>query len=218
LQIRIESGATEIKRPKIMRLPMTQSIEQTGVVESDNARIVSGLQVQSPELLHELIDVYQHRLMRYLTHLTGRKDEAEDLFQEVWLRVLRSGSSYNGTAPFDSWLFTIARNLFFDLKRRHRPVVSLEEMNQTEDGLSLFEVAEGRPSPLEQFQTLEDAESLNRAIVTLSAEQREVLRLRYQEELALNEIAFLTHASLSTVKSRVYRAVAALKSQLQKFR
>jgi len=201
-----------------MRLAMIQSIEQTGVVESDNARIVSGLQVQSPELLHELIDMYQHRLMRYLTHLTGRKDEAEDLFQEVWLRVLRSGSSYNGTAPFDSWLFTIARNLFFDLKRRHRPVVSLEEMNQTEDGLSLFEVAEGRPSPLEQFQTLEDTNSLNRAIVALSAEQREVLRLRYQEELALNEIAFLTHASLSTVKSRVYRAVAALKSQLQKFR
>ena len=84
-------------------------------VQSENAAIAHGLKKQNPELLDQLIEQYQHRLMRYLLFLTGKREVAEDLFQETWMRVLLRGAQYNGKARFDTWLFTIARNLVIDL-------------------------------------------------------------------------------------------------------
>ena len=77
--------------------------------QSENAAIAQGLKKQDPELLDHLIELYQHRLMRYLLFLTGKREVAEDLFQETWMRVLLRGAQYNGKARFDTWLFTIAR-------------------------------------------------------------------------------------------------------------
>ncbi len=72
--------------------------------ESENAGIAQGLKRQDPELLDHLIELYQHRLMRYLLFLTGKREVAEDLFQETWMRVLLRGAQYNGKARFDTWL------------------------------------------------------------------------------------------------------------------
>src|SRR6202045_4782232 len=71
---------------------------QAAQVQSENAAIARGLKRQNPELLDRLIELYQHRLMRYLMFLTGKREVSEDLFQEVWIRVLRRGSQYNGKA------------------------------------------------------------------------------------------------------------------------
>ena len=77
--------------------------------QRENAAIARGLKKQDPELLDHLIELYQHRLLRYLIFLTGRREVAEDLFQETWMRVLIRGGQYDGRARFDTWLFTIAR-------------------------------------------------------------------------------------------------------------
>ena len=82
---------------------------------ADNLVIAHGLKRQDPELLDQLIEQYQHRLLRYLLFLTGKRETSEDLFQETWMRVLLRGGQYNGKARFDTWLFTIARNLVIDL-------------------------------------------------------------------------------------------------------
>src|SRR5712664_4286305 len=102
---------------------------QTAQVQSENAAIAHGLKRQNPELLDQLIEMYQHRLLRYLLFLTGRREVAEDLFQETWMRVLMRGGQYNGKARFDTWLFTIARNLVIDLSRK-RTMASLDEMSE----------------------------------------------------------------------------------------
>ena len=91
---------------------------QTAQVQTENAAIAHGLNRQNPELLDQLIELYQHRLLRYLLFLTGKREVAEDLFQETWMRVLLRGAQYNGKARFDTWLFTIARNLVIDLSRK----------------------------------------------------------------------------------------------------
>ena len=97
--------------------------------QRENAAIARGLKSQDPELLDHLIELYQHRLLRYLLFLTGKREVAEDLFQETWMRVLMRGSQYNGKARFDTWLFTIARNLVIDLSRK-RTMASLDEMSE----------------------------------------------------------------------------------------
>ena len=85
------------------------------------------LSAQDAGLLDELIVRYQHRLLRYLLYLTGNREMAEDLFQEVWMRVLMRGGQFNGKARFETWLFTIARNLVID-QRRKRTMSSLDEL------------------------------------------------------------------------------------------
>ncbi len=110
-------------------LPAAQADE----TQSENAAIAHGLKRQDPELLDHLIELYQHRLLRYLLFLTGKREVAEDLFQETWMRVLLRGAQYNGKARFDTWLFTIARNLVIDLSRK-RTMASLDEMSEGERG------------------------------------------------------------------------------------
>jgi RNA polymerase sigma-70 factor (ECF subfamily) len=157
--------------------------------------------------------------MRYLMFLTNKREVAEDLFQEVWIRVLRRGSQYNGKARFDTWIFTIARNLVIDLSRK-RTMASLDEMRESSDESDArpFEIAQQGPSPLEQFQGRENASEVAAVLLTLERSYREVLTLRFHEDLSLEEIAQVTQAPLSTVKSRLYRGLAALKPELLKLR
>jgi RNA polymerase sigma-70 factor, ECF subfamily len=202
-----------------VRTPVALTAEAAKQVERENAAIARGLKRQDPELLDQLIETYQHRLMRYLMFLTGKREVAEDLFQEVWIRVLRRGSQYNGKARFDTWIFTIARNLVIDLSRK-RTMASLDEMREggEESDARPFEIVQEGPSPLQQFQTREDASEVATVLLTLEPSYREVLTLRFHEEMSLEEIATVTRAPLSTVKSRLYRGLAALKPEVLKLR
>ncbi|HWF66825.1 MAG TPA: sigma-70 family RNA polymerase sigma factor, partial [Acidobacteriaceae bacterium] len=100
----------------------------TAVTQAQNANIAiaAGLRRHDPELIEQLIDLYQHRLFRYLLFLTGSRELSQDLFQETWLRVLERGSQYSGRARFDTWMFAIARNLMLDQTRK-RTAISLDE-------------------------------------------------------------------------------------------
>jgi len=195
----------------------TLTAEAARQIERENAAIARGLKRQDPELLDHLIETYQHRLMRYLMFLTNKREVADDLFQDVWIRVLKRGSQYNGKARFDTWIFTIARNLVIDLSRK-RTMASLDEMREGGEDERPFEIAQEGPSPLEQFQGREDAAELAAVMLTLEPSYREVLTLRFHEELSLEEIAVLTRAPLSTVKSRLYRGLASLKPRLLQMR
>jgi RNA polymerase sigma-70 factor, ECF subfamily len=190
---------------------------QTALTQAENAAIARGLKRQDPELLDQLIEQYQHRLLRYLLFLTGRREVAEDLFQETWMRVLIRGAQYNGKARFDTWLFTIARNLVIDLSRK-RTMASLDEMNDSNEDDRPFEIAGAGPSPLEQFTSRENSAEVGEVLLTLDAPYREVLVLRFYEEMSLEEIAGVTRAPLSTVKSRLYRGLASLKPELERLR
>ncbi len=119
---------------------------QASILEAleSNAVIARGLKKQDPQLLDLLIEQYQHRLLRYLLFLTGKRDLAEDLFQETWMRVLTRGAQYDGRARFDTWLFTIARNLVIDNSRKRR-LASLDEMTEnSEDAQALRSPATSR--------------------------------------------------------------------------
>lgn len=187
-------------------------------VRQENLAVAVGLKRQEAGLLDELIIRYQHRLLRYLLYLTGNREQAEDLFQEVWMRVLVRGAQYNGQARFETWLFTIARNLLID-QRRKRTMSSLDELfesNNDDDRPMAFEVVDGEPSPFEHLSNLEDRECIAAALLELDTLHREVLVLRFHEELSLEEIAKVTRAPLSTVKSRLYRGMAMIKPKLHR--
>ena len=179
----------------------------------DEAReLAQGLRTRNPELLEHLVEQYHYRLLRYLIALTANPILAEDLFQETWLRVLERGRQYKPEYRFESWLFTIARHLFLDRVRR-KPEVGLGALGGEDEGE--FDLADpSTPSPYDSYRRMEESQGLQRALMGLSAVYREVLVLRFQEDLQLEEIAAVTGAPLPTVKSRLYRGLAALQQQL----
>jgi RNA polymerase sigma-70 factor (ECF subfamily) len=199
---------------------MTTAAVQLNRVQTDQARaenmaVAQGLKRHDTELLDRLIVQYQHRLLRYLLFLTGDREMADDLFQETWMRVLMRGSQYNGAARFDTWLFTVARNMLIDLRRK-RTMVSLESLCTAEGEEYAFEIPSAEPNPFDQYSGQEEARRIAAALMVLDPLHREVLVLRFHEDLSLEEIATVTRSPLSTVKSRLYRGMAALKPHLEK--
>jgi len=177
-------------------------------METEEAQIAQGLRRRDPDLLDALIEQYQHRLLRYLLHLTGNRAVAEDLFQEVWLRVLEKGHLYDGRNRFVTWLMSIGHNVAIDYLRKRNPS-SLDEMQDPEEGAP-FEPRASGPSPFEQAAVREQQHMLDEALERVAPVFREVLVLRFQEQMKLEEIAKLIGIPLATVKTRIYRGVMAL--------
>ena len=186
----------------------------SSLMTDDAKSIARGLKQRDPELLDLLIEQYQFRLFRYLLHLTGSRERAEDFFQETWVRVLERGSQYDGRWKFEAWLFTIARNLVLDWHRRKKPE-SFESLRGPEEDAPAFDVKDEKSvTPLESVLSDEQREGVHASLGKIPAVYREVLVLRFQEEMQLEEISAVLSTPISTVKSRLYRGLDALRGAM----
>lgn len=179
------------------------AVPVTGV--ENRKTLASALRRRDPEVLDALISQYHYRLFRYLLYLTGTRETAEDLFQETWVRVLDRGHLYDGKARFETWLFSIGRHLVIDLHRKKKPEPLADIADPELDA----------PSPLDLYTTRERDTAVQNAVDRLPAVYREVLLLRFQEDLPLEDIATITGAPLSTVKSRLYRGLDVLRDTFE---
>jgi len=187
------------------------SLEGLVAVDADVARLRRG----DTNALSELIARYQNRLYRYLLRIVRQPAEAEDLFQQTWLRVVEKIGSFDASRKFDAWLFTLARNLAIDHLRRVRPRSLDEPLANSRHGET---VADRIPShddtPLDQALAAERRAELSDAMAELPMMYREVLTLRFEEEMKIEEIAQVTGVPVSTVKSRLRRSLEQLRSAL----
>jgi RNA polymerase sigma-70 factor (ECF subfamily) len=184
-------------------------------VQQEGGELARGLRLRDPSLIDHLIQQYQYRLFRYLLMLTGSRAEAEDLFQETWIRVLEKGHQYKQRWKFETWLFTIARHLAIDFMRRRQPQ-SLDAFLQPTGTSRPLELEDTTSSTaFEQAFQGEEAASVANALAHLPPSYREVLTLRFHEDMQLEEIARVVNSPLSTVKSRLYRGLAMLRDWLK---
>jgi len=181
-------------------------------MQSDTLQIALGLRQGDVVVLEALVEQYQYRLVRYLIYLLGRRDGVDDLVQETWLRVLERGSSYDGHSRFEPWLFRVARNIAVDAMRKRR-TLSLD--SDDDDGRVRPSPASSEPSPYTLAARTKDAERLSHSLQSLEPVYREVLVLRFQEDLSLQEISIVVGAPVSTVASRIYRGLATLRPQFK---
>src|SRR3977135_3097855 len=181
---------------------------------SDEAKTIArGLQRRDPDVLDRLIEQYQYRLFRYLVYVTGNKERAEDFFQETWIRVLERGHQYDGKSKFEAWLFAIARHLVIDWQRSKKPQ-SLDTLTDPEQEHPRQFANETEPSPLHQALRNETEWTVHASLQKIPAIYREVLILRFHEELQIEEMAGVLSIPVSTVKSRLYRGLDALRGAL----
>jgi RNA polymerase sigma-70 factor (ECF subfamily) len=186
--------------------PVTQ-VEATLELDRDDA-----VRLRKGDLtgLDGLMDRHGGRLLRYLRRLLGDETVAEDLFQQTWVRVSERIRRYDASRPFGPWLLAVGRNLALDHLRRRRP----ESLDETREPSAPAEDPGASAGPLALLVARERRTRLGAALDDLAARDREVLCLRFEEELPLKEIAALVGAPLPTIKARLYRALTRLRERL----
>jgi RNA polymerase sigma-70 factor (ECF subfamily) len=185
-----------------------ETVEWMGV-DSEPIRLRQG----DPEAFDALLARYQNRLFRYLMRLTANPAVAQDLFQETWLRVITRIHRYDERRPFEPWLFAVARNLAIDHLRKASPE-SLDEPSESGEA-KISRLDSDEPGSLERLLERERRALLERRLEELPALYREALSLRFEEEMTFEEMAAVLSAPLSTVKSRVHRALSLLRRRMR---
>jgi RNA polymerase sigma-70 factor, ECF subfamily len=178
-------------------------------VDSELTRLRGG----DIEAVAALMERYQHRLYRYLLRIVRQPETAEDLFQQTWIRVMERIRSYDSQRSFEGWLFALAHNLAIDHLRRYRPE-SLDEPLPSGDARSEL-IEGGGPGALEQLLSREQTGWLADSVAGLPLVFREVLTLRFEEEMKLEEMAAVLALPLGTVKTRLHRALKHLRGTLE---
>lgn len=152
-----------------------------------------------------LVEHCGDRLLRSAFLLCGDESEAQDLVQETFLQALKSAHRFRGHSAIYTWLFGILRNLSHRHLRKHKRLVF-------EESFIASQVAVAEPEPGADGDFC--AQALAQALQQLSPEHREVVVLRYYENLKINEIASCIGASAGTIKSRLHYAVRHLQQVL----
>lgn len=181
------------------------------LAEPESQCLARALRRRDSEFIGRIVSQYHYRLLRYLVYWTSRRELAEDLVQETWLRVLEHSGQYDGSLRFEPWLFSIARNLAIDHLRKQQTTTQ-RMCREDEAGADL--PAPDFESPFLAAARSEDAKRIAAALGTLEPMYREALLLRFQEELSLAEIAHVARAPIPTVSSRIHRGLAMLQAAL----
>jgi RNA polymerase sigma-70 factor (ECF subfamily) len=195
-----------------MILAATMNQETLPGIDDTIARVRRG----DTDALADLLSQYQHRLYRFLARLVQDPPTAEDLSQQTWLRVMQKIGKYNARSKFDTWLFSVAHNLAIDHLRRRRDG-SLDVPDETR-ATPAERLVSRSPDPLEQLLDWERGTVLASAVNGLPAIHREVISLRFEEGMKLGQIADIAGVPLSTVKSRLLRALESLRTRLEVLR
>jgi RNA polymerase sigma-70 factor, ECF subfamily len=168
------------------------------------------------DALSALLTRYQNRLYRYLLRMVRNQAEAEDLFQQTWVRVAEKIRRYDPSRNFEPWLFALARNLAIDHLRRIRPESLDELVSDSGAGeTAAARLASGERPVLDGILQRERSSRVNDALETLPVAYREVLTLRFEEEMKLEEIAEVIGTPLSTVKTRLRRGLNRMREALE---
>lgn len=154
----------------------------------------------------ELFERYAPALVKFADRMLSDRPAAEEVAQEVFLKVISRAHQYDGRAEVSSWLFAIAANACRDRRRRDRraPVVPLEAIAEPRERGAGIEAILGQR---------ERREAVRRALTSLSDEQREALVLARYHGLPYAEIASVLGISVGAVKTRIFRAVETLKAR-----
>jgi RNA polymerase sigma-70 factor (ECF subfamily) len=177
----------------------------------------------SAAAFEELMLRYQSRLVAVLEHLIGRRDLAEDLAQDVFLRVYRSRKSYVPGAKFATWLFTIANNVASNARRNRsrRREVQVEPVAQSGSmampALDQLALAASGAMPTRQLDKAEMRQAVQQAITMLNERQRMALLLNKFENMSYEDIAATMEMTPQAIKSLLFRARDSLRAILEPY-
>jgi len=203
-------------------LAVSESSAQRYELQDPDVRLMLRVRDDDASAFDELMLRYQNRLVTVLEHLVGRRDQAEDLAQEVFLRVYRARKRYVAGAKFSTWLYTIANHVAANALRSlsRRPEINLTA-RPTESGstsaLDKMAVAASGAMPARQLDKLELRDVVRDALQGLNERQRMAVLLNKFEDMSYADIATAMDLSPQAIKSLLSRARVNLKEILEPY-
>ena len=193
--------------------PITQKRE-AGLVE-DDVDLMLRVKAGDAEAFNQLMDKYQRTVVNLVFRFTGDAENAEDLAQEVFLRIYRAAPRYEPKAKFFTYLYQVTLNLCRNERERNtrRKASSLDSRGAQDD--KAWEIADPEVGAETLVQRQEMAAQVQAAIQDLPQEQRQLLILQRFQDLGYEELAEVTAQTVSAVKAKLHRARLALKKKLE---
>jgi RNA polymerase sigma-70 factor, ECF subfamily len=187
--------------------------------EVSDQQVVVYAQQGREDAYRELISRYERPVFSLIFRMVRDKETAEDLAQETFIKVLNNIDRYLPEFKFSSWLFKIANNITIDfLRRRQIDTISIEgapdAVTAESKRATAIALASGGESPLQELESKELGEQIERAIGKLRPEYRACILLRHVEDYSYDEIAEIVKLPLGTVKTYIHRARAELRDAL----
>jgi len=190
--------------------------------DPNELRLIERLQGRDERAFLELLQLYQARVYKMLFRMLGRSDEAEDMAQEVFVQVFKAVGTFRGDSKLSTWIYRIAVNLCKNRMKylSRRRTEAQDPFENGEDrldhgsarGVTSSDVA--RPDHMVEGYQMERL--VARALLDLEPDFREILVLRDVEDLSYEEMSAITGLPDGTVKSRLHRARAMLKSSVER--
>ncbi len=203
-------------------MAISESSAQRYQLQDPDVRLMLQVRDDDAAAFDELMNRYQARLVTVLEHLTGRRDQAEDLAQEVFLRVYRARKRYVVGAKFSTWLYTIANHVAANALRSmsRRPEVHLTAKPNESGGvggLDKIALAASGGMPTRQLDKAELRDVVREALAGLSERQRMAVLLNKFEGMSYADIATTMEMSPQAIKSLLSRARVNLKGILEPY-
>ena len=191
----------------------TTLLELTAPLDVENERdlaLMRRIATGEESAMRELIERHQNRVYGTIVRMLGSEREAEDLAQQVFVRVWKSAGRYQPTAKFTTWLYTIVRNLVFNESRRRS---RSDKTDPVDDEMR----DEQQKTPSAEMLDTEKFAAIQAAIDALPEQQRLAIILRRYEEMPYEEMAVVLKQTVPGVKSLLFRARTALRESLAKY-
>ncbi|MBF0594774.1 MAG: sigma-70 family RNA polymerase sigma factor [Candidatus Omnitrophica bacterium] len=185
---------------------------------AEDIALMSRVRDGDEKAFEKLVDLHKTRVFHLAYRFLGNSTEAQDAAQEIFVKVYQARLTYEPTAKFTTWLYTIAKNTCLKTLARTHPTVSLDEEVGSGDDKTKRQVADvNMPTPSEHMQQQEAADIVKAAIDDLPEQQRMAVILSRSDELSYDEIATVMGCSAKAVKSLLHRARVELKERLKKY-
>lgn len=183
--------------------------------ECDDIQLMTKVAAGDEIAFRALIERHQNAVVGTVAKMMGSPTDAEDIAQQVFLRIWKSAKRYKPQAKFTTYLFTITRNLVFNetKKRSRRKNHSLDEAQENTD----LQLPSGGTNPDQDLRQKELQQTVNAAIAALPEAQRTALILRRYEDMSYEDIAAVMKCSVSSIKSHLFRARGSLRESLASY-
>lgn len=184
------------------------------MTDKDDGQLMKAYAGGDVTAFEQLYARHKQALFRYVRNSCGNEAVAHELYQDIWLHVIKARTTYHAESPFHAWLYRIARNRLID-HYRQQPEIADSPLDPNMPASRMSNLVVAPLTPHEIADLTERAQILHAALQSLPAAQREAVLLRHIAGMSLQEVADLLDEGAETIKSRLRYATAKLRSQLQ---
>jgi len=186
---------------------------------TDELRLVQRIQTGDEKAFRELVETYQQQVYYLALDLCGEHYQAEDISQDVFIKAFRGIGKFRSGAKLSTWLHRITVNTFIDSKRRKKhTTISMVTDDDDEETNVVELVADDGPDPERASGSKQISEHIDRALDSLSQQERTVFVMRHYHDMQLKEIADSLSLAEGTVKSLLFRSIRKLREKLAHYR